>query len=94
MTPAQIELARHALGLTRTTKAYRNYFVAGSDHDDYEDWMAMVADGMATRRDGAEIPFGGGHLFRLRRCAAEAIIRTDEDISDVNFPIEKARADG
>ena len=50
MTPRQIELARHALGLRPgCLVSYRNRFLAGPGHPDYADWQAMVAAGQAKR---------------------------------------------
>jgi hypothetical protein len=40
LTPRQIELARHALGLpNQYKKSYRNRFVAGGNHPDQNDWL-------------------------------------------------------
>lgn len=58
MTPRQIELARHALGLpNRTKQSYRNRFVASAGHGDFADWEAMVAEGVAKRDDGPTFCF-------------------------------------
>lgn len=74
MTPRQIALARHALGLTASCLvSYRNVFVAGPGHDDYGDWMHMVAGGFAIRRESKVLP-PGDVLFHLTRAGAEAAL--------------------
>ena len=59
MTPSQRELARHALGLPNKMRtSYRNRFVAGHGHDDYDDWREMCSAGYAEWR-GPIDSFGG-----------------------------------
>lgn len=80
MTPRQIELARHALGLpSRDRRSYRNHFVAGTGHRDHADWMEMVANGYATRRDGAD-------LFHLTLAGALAAVSFGETLCSEDFP--------
>lgn len=65
MTPEQIELARHALGLPNDRRrSYRNRFVTGPGHSDYDNWMQMVAAGNARRRSGNQLT-GGDDFFWL-----------------------------
>lgn len=74
MTPRQIALARHALGLTASCLvSHRNVFVAGPEHPDYGPWMNMVAWGWAIRRESEHLP-AGDVLFRLTRAGAEAAL--------------------
>ena len=50
MTEDQIAHARHA-GLPNDRKvSYRNHFVAGPGHSDYQDWLEMVEARLAKRR--------------------------------------------
>jgi hypothetical protein len=87
MTPKQIELARHALGLPHISrKSYRNRFVAGPGHDDYEEWMAMVASGDAMRRDGKTVCFGGDDLFWLTKKGALEALKHGERLDTEDFP--------
>lgn len=92
MTPRQIELARHALGLTdkRQKQSYRNYFVAGKSHDDYEEWEAMVRTGMALKRSGKTRSgvqlFGGDDIFHLTPAGAIASVRKGESLDPEDFP--------
>lgn len=66
----------HSLGLDRrgNGQAYRNHFCAGPGHSDYETCMALVEQGLMTRRQGNAIT-GGDDLFTVttegRRYAAE-----------------------
>lgn len=86
MTPAQRELARHALGLpNRSRTSYRNYFVAGKGHPDYTDWMAMVEAGEAVRREGKTLPFAGDDCFYLTFNAALAARNRDEHLDREGF---------
>lgn len=87
MTPAQIKLARFALGLDgQRRQSYRNEFVAASGHYDYEDWLAMVASGNATRLDGKRLPFGGDDLFHLTYARAKLALRPGEHLDPEDFP--------
>lgn len=87
MTPAQKELARHALGLpNRQRKSYRNRFVAGNGHPDYLDWLVMVEDGNAERRGGKALPYGGDDFFWLTRKGAEAALEPGEKLCPEDFP--------
>lgn len=86
MSAAQIELARHALGLpNRRKRSYRNHFVAGPGHDDYAAWMAMVDAGCAKRRDGNALT-GGDDLFWLTRAGAAATLKRGERLDPEDFP--------
>ena len=87
MTPQQIELARHALGLpNKQRKSYRNRFVTGPGHTDYDNWMAMTASGDARRRDGKSLPFGGSDMFWLTRQGAEKALLPKEKLCPEDFP--------
>lgn len=87
MTPEQISLARHALGLDGRRKvSYRNRFVTGPGAPDHEAWLAMVAEGNAERRDGKTLPYGGDDMFWLTRAGAEAALRGAEKLDPEDFP--------
>lgn len=74
MTPRQIELARHALGLRETRLVtHRNHFCAGPDHADFGEWQAMVTAGFARKRESALLP-AGDVMFHLTRAGAEAAL--------------------
>ncbi len=86
MTPRQRELARHALGLDGVRKAaYRNHFVAGPGHDDYDDWVAMVTVGLAVKK--TSLPgYGGDDLFWLKAEAGYLACDPGETVTGVLFP--------
>jgi hypothetical protein len=85
MTKQQIALGRHALGLPNRGKlSYRNYFVAGEDHDDWVEWMAMVKDGNAVRFNGSQLT-GDDFVFRLTNQGAIACLKGREKLSKVDF---------
>lgn len=90
MTPEQIELARHALGLDGLRRiSFRNHFVTGPGSDDYDHWMAMVKAGHATRRPGSQLT-GGDDLFRLTRSGAELALQGKEKLDQEDFPVTEA----
>jgi hypothetical protein len=89
MTPDQIQLARHALGLTNRNAggvSYRNYFSAGVRHIDYDEWRRMVDRGFAVRFHRSGLPFGGDDLFKLTRAGAQAALYPGERLDSEDFP--------
>lgn len=54
LTAQQREGMRHALGLTRSAKAWRNHFVACDGSPAAKYWQELVAAGYATGK-----PYGG-----------------------------------
>lgn len=86
MTPEQIELARHALGLpNRNRKSYRNHFVAGEGHSDFDNWQAMVMAGLARFRKGSELT-GGDPVFWLTLEGARSALKKGERLDLDDFP--------
>ncbi len=86
MTPEQIELARHALGLpNRLRKSYRNHFVTGEGSADHPHWMAMFQAGDARRWPPTQMT-GGDDLFRLTKQGATAALKSGERLSAEDFP--------
>ncbi len=80
MTPQQIELARHALGLpNKKHTTNRNYFCTGPGSKDFDAWEAMVAEGNAIRRITTQ--FGGDNLYYLTMKAALSVRGPKEHIS-------------
>lgn len=76
MTPKQTDMARHALGLDgRRNVSYRNRYVTGPGSGDHEPWLAMVAAGLAGKRDGKTLPYGGDDMFWLTPAGARAVLR-------------------
>lgn len=74
MTPARIDLMRHALGLGEGQHtSYRNRFVVGEDGDDYFEWGDMVAEGLAMVRGPIET-MGGMSCFWLTVEAAHCVL--------------------
>jgi hypothetical protein len=82
----QIELARHALGLpNRRNVTYRNHFVAGPGHTDYDDWERMVESGHARKIKGSQIT-GGDPCFELTRAGANAALTRRERLDREDWP--------
>jgi hypothetical protein len=95
MTPEQIELARHALGLpNRNKKSYRNHFVAGEGHSDFENWRDMVEKGFARGKKGSQLT-GGDPVFWLTLAGASLALRRGEklDPDDFNLPSQRTVSD-
>jgi hypothetical protein len=87
LSERQRELARHAIGLPNNNRrSYRNSFVAGREHDDYADWLAMCEAGAAYRRDGTKLAFGGSDLFHVTLAGAEDATNPDETLDPEDFP--------
>lgn len=86
MTPEQIQLARHALGLGNGRRiSYRNHFVTGPGHSDHDNWIAMVAAGEAIRRKGSALS-GGDDIFYLTPTGARAAVKQGERLDPEDFP--------
>ena len=83
LTPEQLYLARHALGLDWKRKSYRNNFAAEPGTPYFETWQSMCAAGLAQQ--GRTIP-GGLVPFRLTRAAAEAALGPGESLDPLDFP--------
>ena len=87
MTPQQIDLARHALGLPNwRQESYRNHFVAGPGHPDYADWEAMVTAGEARKHPASALT-GGDVMFTLTTVGAKAALRAAERLDPEDFPL-------
>lgn len=83
MSPKQIELARHALGLPNVhRRSYRNYFACGEGHPDHTTWIEMVAAGNAAER---RVPFGNS-TFQLTRKGADAALDDHEYLDPEDWP--------
>lgn len=86
MTPEQISLARHALGLNGCQrKSYRNHFATGpNDGIDHAQWEAMVAAGYAVKQRHRLAT--GMDLFSLTTQGACAVLRPGEKLDPEDFP--------
>ena len=85
MTKTQVDLARRALGLpNHQHRSYRNSFVGGHGHFNYDDWYMMSQNGYAMRKDGHGLPYGGNDVFRLTLKGAEMVLvgRETLDLED------------
>lgn len=85
MTPEHKELARHALGLPNSRrKSYRNHFVAGPGHIDFDHWREMVANGDAKEYAPSALT-GGDHCFTLTKQGAESALLAGEKLNKEDF---------
>ena len=95
MTPKQIELARHALGLpNELRRSCRNRFIAGEGHANHAEWTAMVEAGHAQRHRAekqiirAEKRISRGDcVFQLTDQGAKAAVMPGEELNPYDFPL-------
>jgi hypothetical protein len=86
MTPAQIELARHALGLpNERMSSYRNRFICVLGHRAYRKWKRMVTNGCAERSIFSKERYTR-YLFSLTREGAEMALKPGERLDVEDFP--------
>lgn len=86
MSPKQLELARHALGLPNERRqSYRNSFVTGEESSDHPTWMEMVEAGHAKRREKVK-GYGGMDIFWLTPSGASAALAKGERLDPEDFP--------
>lgn len=85
MTPAQRELARHALGLpNQARRSYRNRYFAATGSHTAEQWQVMVSAGEA---EGGEPGRPVSSLyFELTRKGAELALDPRESLCPEDFP--------
>lgn len=83
MTPAQIELARHALGLPNEWKqSYRNrFYVASSDNAAYAAWCEMVKAGHARGKADGRMT-----CFWMLEAGARLALEDGESLDPEDFP--------
>lgn len=86
LSPRQIELARHALGLPNgRRRSYRNHFCCGPGHTDFEEWQAMRDAGTARRFKPTALS-DGNFMFLLTEAGARAALRRGETLDPEDFP--------
>lgn len=80
MTNEQREVMRHALGLNRGSREYRNHFVTGPGTTDYPHCEALVAAGLMTRRDGNQLS-GGDQIYSVTDAGRAALKTPNGNVS-------------
>ena len=73
MNTEQNDILRHALGLGRSERKYRNHFVTGPGSTDYPHCEALVAEGLMTKSPGH--PLSGGDPIYYVTEAGRAALR-------------------
>jgi hypothetical protein len=92
MTKAQIDLARHALGLpNKNNVSYRNHFCVGPSGEGYAEWLKMVAEGNAVRKTSNF--WGGDDMFHLTLKGALAAREPKEHLSPEDTAIMRELGD-
>ena len=64
MNTEQHDILRHALGLGRSDREYRNHFVTGPGSTDYPHCEALVAAGLMRRFEGNQLT-GGEPMYAV-----------------------------
>lgn len=84
MTPRQLSLARHALGLpNKRDRSYRNRYLIPKDSPDYADWCAMVVNDEAR----VASPHGSALCcFALTLHGAQLALGPGERLDAEDFP--------
>lgn len=84
MTPEQLDMARHALGLpNRQRRSYRNRYFANKDGAGDRAWQGMVANGEAEHlRTKSAVT----HRYALTPKGARAALREGERLCQEDFP--------
>lgn len=75
MSENQRHILQHSLGLS-SGRQYRNHFCTGPGSTDYDDCMALVEQGLMTRRAGNALS-GGDDIFYVTEAGiaeAKAVI--------------------
>ena len=82
MTPEQLKLARHALGLDYKKVSYRNRYYTIGRGQEHKEWLAMVEKGYAI--EDSVLP--DSTRFELTRKGAEAALLPGETLCPEDFP--------
>lgn len=65
MQSDKIGILKHALGLNYKKEPYRNYYIAGENHEDFTTLQELVAEGLMIRCDKhTNIP---GYIYRVTK---------------------------
>jgi hypothetical protein len=84
MTPAQRELARHALGLPNKQKrSYRNRYFARAGTETFLEWTLLEQAGFAISCASRSPLY---RSFWLTRAGAEMALDPGESLDDEDFP--------
>lgn len=87
MTPHQLKLARHALGLPNDHKwSYRNRYITAPGTREHQSWEEMAIAGEAVKTHGDDMGLGKNDHFRLRHAAAKAALEPGERLDMEDFP--------
>lgn len=74
LTEQQREIMRHALGLNRGTREYRNHFVTGPGSDDYADCETLTDAGLMKKYPG-HVLTGGDPCYVVTDAGRQALER-------------------
>ena len=84
MNPRQIEMARHALGLTDgRARSYRNFYRVNFDTADFRLWADLVKHDLAFSDGAVENRLCS---FALTRKGAGAVLQPGESLDPEDFP--------
>ena len=66
-------VTEHATAWTHRHRLYRNYFVAGPDHEDWPVLQALCARGLVQMVRGQSATFGGDAVFSVTPAGIAAL---------------------
>jgi hypothetical protein len=99
MTPEQIQLARHALGLDTPGRkqSYRNRYLVVPGTATHKLWLDMVRRGWAFMgpslgEDGKIHYAGGADLFGLSYRGATLALQPGENLDPEDFELDRSEA--
>jgi hypothetical protein len=89
MTPEQLRMARHALGLpNERSTSYRNRYYVPIGTQAERDWDDLVTQGLAARAANRETQV----MFGLTTAGAQYAIEPDEKLDREDFPNSSGKA--
>jgi hypothetical protein len=89
LTKTQIDLARHAIGLSKQSEiSWRNHFVCSKGSPDHAEWNALVDKGFAKVRRGYPLR-PSADCFWLTSIGAKAVLKRGEKLSKEDFSDEE-----
>lgn len=90
MTPSQLKMARHALGLDESGVSYRNRYVVGIGSPQEGEWNDLCQQGLAERGKNG-LTFVG---FCLTDAGARGTLYSGEMLDSEDFPSPQASDNG
>lgn len=85
LTENQIEIIRHTIGLDRSSRSYRNRYIASAGHHNFDDLESLVKCGAMEKYDGSGL-FGKSSIYIATKSGANAVLKKGEALCSEDFP--------